>query len=62
MTGEVADIGPVLVPGICGLFYWAEDACLVFHLTFIGQYPDGIIEGVPRPADDADQGGSLLHT
>jgi hypothetical protein len=46
---EVPDIDPVIEPGICRLFYWTPETGLVSHLTFIGTYPDGITEGVPKP-------------
>ncbi|WP_417228180.1 phosphodiesterase [Amphritea sp.] len=49
LMDEVPDIDPVFEPGICRLFYWSENTGLVSHLTFIGDYPGGVTEGVPTP-------------
>jgi 3',5'-cyclic AMP phosphodiesterase CpdA len=46
---DVEDIDPVFEPGICRLFHWSEENGLVSHITFIGEYPRGITEGVPKP-------------
>ncbi len=47
--GEVPDIDPLFEPGICRLFFWSTETGLVSHLTMVGNYPEGITEGVPTP-------------
>lgn len=49
LMDEVDDIDPVFEPGICRLFHWSETNGLISHITFMGDYPRGVTEGVPTP-------------
>jgi len=46
----VEDINPRFEPACIRLFHWSSDTGLVSHLSFVGTYPNGLTEGVPRPA------------
>lgn len=45
----VDDLDPLFEPAACRLFVWQPDTGLISHLSFIGQYPHGLSEGVPIP-------------
>ena len=45
---DVDDVDPYFEPPVCRLFLW-ENGLLTSHISYIGDYPFGLSEGVPAP-------------